>query len=172
MNVCAPLRSRSASQSSSRPRSPGSRSSASRHSTTSSVRPQRTATATQPGKDFTTWDLPRLFAEIDKQFQKAIAAEKILKATPIGAWNDLLAKGTMPDSYRPTLYDFIAHQALGCRGYSRTDMMIREQEIYVLETNTIPGMTATSLFPQGAKAAGIDFPDLLDTLITLALEKE
>jgi D-alanine-D-alanine ligase len=66
----------------------------------------------------------------------------------------------------------IAHQALGCRGYSRTDMMIRDQNIYVLETNTIPGMTATSLFPQGAKAAGIDFPDLLDTLISLAREKE
>jgi D-alanine-D-alanine ligase len=66
----------------------------------------------------------------------------------------------------------IAHQALGCRGYSRTDMMIREQDIYVLETNTIPGMTATSLFPQGAKAAGIEFPDLLDTLIALAREKE
>ena len=64
-----------------------------------------------------------------------------------------------------------AHQALGCRGYSRTDMIIREQNIYVLETNTIPGMTATSLFPQGAKAAGIEFPDLLDTLITLAREK-
>lgn len=66
----------------------------------------------------------------------------------------------------------IAHKALGCRGYSRTDMMIRDQEIFVLETNTIPGMTATSLFPQGAKAAGIDFPDLLDKLIELALEKE
>jgi D-alanine-D-alanine ligase len=64
-----------------------------------------------------------------------------------------------------------AHQALGCRGYSRTDMIIRDQNIYVLETNTIPGMTATSLFPQGAKAAGIEFPDLLDTLITLAREK-
>jgi D-alanine-D-alanine ligase len=64
-----------------------------------------------------------------------------------------------------------AHQALGCRGYSRTDMMVRDGEIYVLETNTIPGMTATSLFPQGAKAAGLDFPDLLDTLISLALEK-
>jgi uncharacterized protein YfaS (alpha-2-macroglobulin family) len=73
---------------------------------------QRTATAAQPGKDFTTWDLPRLFAEIDKQFQKAIIAEKVLKATPITAWNDLLQKGTMPDSYRPTLYDFIAYQAL------------------------------------------------------------
>ena len=73
---------------------------------------QRTATAAPPGKDFTTWDLPRLFAEIDKQFQKALAAEKILKATPISAWDDLLQKGTMPDSYRPTLYDFIAHEAL------------------------------------------------------------
>ena len=65
----------------------------------------------------------------------------------------------------------IAHQALGCRGYSRTDMKIRDGEIYVLETNTIPGMTATSLFPQGAQAAGIEFPALLDKLLELALEK-
>ena len=65
----------------------------------------------------------------------------------------------------------IAHQALGCRGYSRTDMRIRDGVIYVLETNTIPGMTATSLFPQGAKAAGIEFAELLDKLIELALEK-
>jgi hypothetical protein len=74
---------------------------------------QRTATGEQPGKDFTTWDLPRLFAEIDKQFQKALAADKALKATPIATWNDLLQKGTTPDSFRPTLYDFIAHEALG-----------------------------------------------------------
>ncbi len=73
---------------------------------------QRTATAQAPGKDFTTWDLPRLFAEIDRQFQKALKAEAILKATPISAWNDLLLKGTMPDSYRPTLYDFIVYEAL------------------------------------------------------------
>ena len=65
-----------------------------------------------------------------------------------------------------------AHLALGCRGYSRTDMKIRDGEIYVLETNTIPGMTATSLFPQAAKAAGLEFPALLDKLISLALEKE
>jgi D-alanine-D-alanine ligase len=64
-----------------------------------------------------------------------------------------------------------AHQALGCRGYSRTDTIIRGEDIYVLETNTIPGMTATSLFPQAAAAAGIPFPDLLDRLVELALEK-
>ncbi|MEY4387337.1 MAG: hypothetical protein RLY20_2620 [Verrucomicrobiota bacterium] len=73
---------------------------------------QRTQTAEAPGKDFTTWDLPRLFAEIDKHFQAALAAEKTLKATPIAAWDGLLEKGTMPDSYRPTLYDFLAHEAL------------------------------------------------------------
>jgi D-alanine-D-alanine ligase len=65
-----------------------------------------------------------------------------------------------------------AHQALGCRGYSRTDMLVRDGDILVLETNTIPGMTATSLFPQAARAAGLEFPALLDTLIDLALEKE
>jgi hypothetical protein len=73
---------------------------------------QRTATATPPGKDFTTWDLPRLFAEIDRHFRGALGAEKTLKNTPVGAWDDLLQKGTMPDSLRPTLYDFIAHEAL------------------------------------------------------------
>jgi D-alanine-D-alanine ligase len=65
-----------------------------------------------------------------------------------------------------------AHRALGCRGYSRTDMKIRDGQPYVLETNTIPGMTATSLFPQAAQAAGLDFPALLDTLIQLALGRE
>ncbi len=64
-----------------------------------------------------------------------------------------------------------AHKALGCRGYSRTDMKVRDADIYVLETNTIPGMTATSLFPQAAQAAGLGFSELLDTLINLALER-
>ncbi len=63
-----------------------------------------------------------------------------------------------------------AHQALICRGYSRTDMIIKDGEIYVLETNTIPGRTATSLFPQAADAAGLPFGPLLDRLIELSLE--
>jgi len=65
-----------------------------------------------------------------------------------------------------------AHRALQCRGYSRTDMIIRDGEIFVLETNTIPGMTATSLFPQAAQAMGLAFPQLLDRLIELALERD
>ncbi|MEJ5358073.1 MAG: D-alanine--D-alanine ligase [Desulfobacterales bacterium] len=63
-----------------------------------------------------------------------------------------------------------AHRALFCRGYSRTDMILRGREIFVLETNTIPGMTATSLLPRAAAAAGIDFGRLLDRLIELSLE--
>jgi uncharacterized protein YfaS (alpha-2-macroglobulin family) len=73
---------------------------------------QRTATGEKPGDDFTTWDLPRLFAEIERHFQLALSAEKQLKTIPVSDWNDLLEKGTLPDSYRPTLYDFIANEAL------------------------------------------------------------
>lgn len=67
-------------------------------------------------------------------------------------------------------YACLAHQALFCKGYSRTDMMVRDNEIFVLETNTIPGMTPTSLFPQAAQAAGIPFDRLLDRLIELGLQ--
>ena len=63
-----------------------------------------------------------------------------------------------------------AHKALHCSGYSRTDMILRDKEFYLLETNTIPGMTATSLFPQAAKVAGYSFSQLLDKLIQLSLE--
>lgn len=66
----------------------------------------------------------------------------------------------------------MAHRALSCRGYSRTDMILRQKEIYVLETNTIPGMTATSLLPQAAKAAGLSFSQLLDKLIELGMERQ
>ncbi len=64
-----------------------------------------------------------------------------------------------------------AHQALFLKGYSRTDMILSGNDIFVLETNTIPGMTATSLYPQSAAAAGYSFSRLLDTLIRLAIKE-
>jgi uncharacterized protein YfaS (alpha-2-macroglobulin family) len=73
---------------------------------------QRTATAAEPGNDFTTWDLPRLFAEIDKEFTAALAAADTLKKMPVSQFDDLLVKGSVPDKYRPTMYDFLAHEAL------------------------------------------------------------
>jgi D-alanine-D-alanine ligase len=68
-------------------------------------------------------------------------------------------------------YAKMSHTALACRGYSRTDMILNGRDIYVLETNTIPGMTATSLFPQSAAVAGITFSQLLDKLIALGIEE-
>lgn len=63
-----------------------------------------------------------------------------------------------------------AHRALGLRGYSRTDMMVTgDGSLFLIETNTIPGMTPTSLLPQAAAVHGLDFPQLLDRLIDLAL---
>jgi len=75
-----------------------------------------------------------------------------------------------PLTIRGQHYALTAHRALQLRGYSRTDMIISGDDIYVLETNTIPGMTPTSLLPQGAAAAGLDFAALLDRLLELALE--
>jgi D-alanine-D-alanine ligase len=63
-----------------------------------------------------------------------------------------------------------AHRALGCRIWSRSDMIIRDERLYLLETNTIPGMTETSLFPLAARAAGMSLSDLLDRMIALSLE--
>lgn len=68
-------------------------------------------------------------------------------------------------------YAMTAHRALRLRGYSRTDMILADDDLYLLETNTIPGMTPTSLLPQAAAEAGLSFSALLDRLIELALEK-
>ena len=65
-----------------------------------------------------------------------------------------------------------AHNALGCAGMSRSDFILdSEGNFWVLETNTIPGMTETSLLPDAAKAAGISFDQLCLKLTEFALEK-
>lgn len=66
-------------------------------------------------------------------------------------------------------YGLKAHKVLRLRHYSRTDMILVERDIYVLETNTIPGMTETSLLPLAAKVAGYTFDALVKKLIELAL---
>lgn len=64
-----------------------------------------------------------------------------------------------------------AHRALQLKGYSRTDMILTPAgELYILETNTIPGMTPTSLLPQAAEEVGLSFKDLLSRLLELALK--
>lgn len=61
------------------------------------------------------------------------------------------------------------HSSLGCHGYSRTDMIVSEHGIYVLETNTLPGMTETSLLPKAAGSIGMSFDVLVERIVQLAL---
>jgi len=63
------------------------------------------------------------------------------------------------------------HKALGCEVYSRVDMIVRGSSVYVLETNTLPGMTPVSLFPEAAKAAGLSFYELILIFVNQALRR-
>ena len=64
-----------------------------------------------------------------------------------------------------------AHRALGCRGATRVDMVMDEGgKIYLLEVNTIPGMTETSLLPEAAAVAGMDFKQLVVKILSYALD--
>lgn len=64
-----------------------------------------------------------------------------------------------------------AHCVLGCRGMSRSDFILSGRKFYILETNTIPGMTEASLLPKAAAAAGISFPTLLDMIVSAGYQK-
>ena len=62
-----------------------------------------------------------------------------------------------------------AHKALGLRHYSRSDFIISPNGIYILETNSLPGLTPQSLLPKSLAAVGSTFPEFLDHLLNLAL---
>lgn len=108
----------------------------------------------------------------------------VIKIVPQGEFYDFESKyapggsqhicpAPLPDDVTATAQDYArrAHRALGCRGVSRSDFIIdADGTPWILETNTIPGMTATSLLPDAARAAGIEFPDLCTKLIEFALE--
>ena len=63
-----------------------------------------------------------------------------------------------------------AHQALRCSHYSRSDFIVARDGIYILETNTQPGLTSESLLPKAAAAVGLEFPHLLDHIVQLAMK--
>jgi len=72
----------------------------------------------------------------------------------------------------------LAHQILGCKSYSRTDMIVSSNhvksgtvDIYLLEVNTLPGLTSESLVPKAANAIGLSFSELLEHIIELALRR-
>jgi D-alanine-D-alanine ligase len=64
-----------------------------------------------------------------------------------------------------------AFETLGCRHFARVDIIVdKNEDVFVLEVNTIPGMTSESLFPKSAKAAGLSFEQLVEHLVKIAIK--
>ncbi len=89
-----------------------------------------------------------------------------------------MAQHILPAPLPPNLYLKVlgegekAHAALGCNGYSRVDFLVREdEECFLLEVNTLPGMTALSLLPEIAGGGGIGFSDLVERILGSASVK-
>ncbi len=105
--------------------------------------------------------------------------------TPDGAWYDYVHRYTpglsehtipapLPESQYLRVQEIAlkAHQLLGCRDLSRSDFIVPEVGSPILaELNNLPGMTPTSLFPDGARAAGISFEELICSLVDHALQR-
>lgn len=92
------------------------------------------------------------------------------KYAPGGSQHVCPARLSVEDTARIQDFAVRAHKVLGCRGVSRSDFILEEDgSCWILETNTIPGMTETSLLPDAARAAGISFPQLCTKLVELAL---
>lgn len=65
----------------------------------------------------------------------------------------------------------LAHQTLGCRGFSRSDFIVTDRGPVILETNTIPGMTDRSLYPDEVRHTDMTFGDVCDRLVALAVDE-
>jgi D-alanine-D-alanine ligase len=92
------------------------------------------------------------------------AAKYLLKSTQEicpGRFSPEISTALMDQALR-------AHRALSCSGYSRSDFIVSAKGLVYLETNTLPGLTAASLYPKALEAQGIEFPDFLRDQITLA----
>ncbi len=96
-----------------------------------------------------------------------------VKYEPTHLHHIIPAQSLSEESYkRAQEYACRAHKALGCSGVSRSDFIVtKDGEPVILETNSIPGMTSSSLLPDSARNYGIEFPDLCRKFIELALDK-
>jgi D-alanine-D-alanine ligase len=87
---------------------------------------------------------------------------------------DYLAPAPLPESQAAQIRAMAeaAFAACGCRDYARVDFMLGEnQELYLLEINTLPGMKETSLLPMSARCEGVDFTELVKAMVMPALQR-
>jgi len=104
---------------------------------------QRSQTAAAASEDFETWDLARLLKEIDERFTEALTASDVLKQIPVADYDRLIQKGSLSDAHRPTLFDFVAFQAL--EFYSLDEQFIRQQGAFDIQADS-PILASTSEF--------------------------
>jgi D-alanine-D-alanine ligase len=92
------------------------------------------------------------------------AAKYLLKST------QEICPGRFPPDVAAVIKDHAvrAHRVLSCGGYSRSDFIVSDKGLVYLETNTLPGLTKSSLYPKALKAEGIEFTDFLRDQIVLA----
>lgn len=102
---------------------------------------QRSQTASAPSEDFETWDLARLLSEIDECFTEALASADELQKIPVSDYDALLEKGDISDAHRPTLYDFLAFEALGF--YALDEQFIRQQGAFEVRADSPMFSSAT-----------------------------
>ncbi len=111
----------------------------------------------------------------------ALPPVEIIPAAGIFDYNSkYLASGTQeicPGRFAPDVtrriqdLAIVAHRALSCRGYSRSDFILADQGPIYIETNTLPGLTKASLYPKSLKAQGITFIDFLNGQVDLAVAR-
>ena len=89
-----------------------------------------------------------------------------------GATDEIIPARIGPDATRlAQQYALKAHELVGAEDFSRTDMIVSGDRIVLLEINTVPGLTKTSLLPNSAAAAGIDYGDLCERILLSAMER-
>lgn len=84
---------------------------------------------------------------------------------------EYIVPAKISEEVRAVIADYAvrAHEALGCRAYSRADFRVKHNgEVYILEVNTAPGMTATSLVPKAAASVGVSMPQFVKRIMLMA----
>jgi D-alanine-D-alanine ligase len=111
--------------------------------------------------------LPVIEIEVDAGFSFDYAGKYLGKGTRE------ICPANIPDGLRDEAQRAAveAHVALGCEGYSRSDLMAGSDGVYFLELNTLPGLTTSSLVPQQLRTAGIGFREFLESQVALARER-
>lgn len=94
------------------------------------------------------------------------------KYTEGGSQHIIPAKIGEELSKKVKYYAVKAHQLLGCKTYSRADFIVTKDHIpYILEVNTLPGMTPTSLFPDSARVAGMSYDEMIEKIVQLSMKQ-